>query len=120
MESWADIRMMPPGNPSRDDALSTTMGPGKVEVSQSGRGGSIHYREGSNTATFDWEFASPPALALIFGPTARTWDRRYPWAEGRQAEIFAFVAAEVVREKAAGAGIEIDLGSGTISLHTPS
>jgi len=90
-----------------------------VEISQSGRGGSIYYREGNNSASFDWEFASPPALALVFGPKSEAWDRRYPWAGGRQAEIFDFVASEVVRQKAAGAGIEIDLEGGIISVFSP-
>jgi len=92
---------------------------GKVEISQSGRGGSIYYRETDNTATFDWEFAMPPALVLVFAPKSSEWDRRYDWARGRQQEIFAFVAAEVVRQKAEGSGIDIDLESGTISILMP-
>ena len=51
-------------------------------ISTSGRGGSVYYREGDNTAVFDWEFGAPPALALIFGANAEAWDRRYPWRLG--------------------------------------
>ncbi|HUL08377.1 MAG TPA: hypothetical protein VLV76_18775 [Candidatus Acidoferrum sp.] len=87
-----------------------------VEITQSGRGGSITYREGANAAGFDWEFGASPAIALIFGPTAEVWDRRYPWAAGRQAEICDFVASEAVRQQANGAHFEVDLESGTISV----
>src|SRR5262245_21868223 len=87
-----------------------------AEITTSGRGGSIRYREGETTAAFDWEFAASPAMALIFGPTAAVWDLRYPWAAGRQAEIYAFVGAEAVRQKAAEARFEVDLERGTISV----
>lgn len=87
-----------------------------VEISNSGRGGSIYYREDNNTAVFDWEFAASPALALIFGPNAEVWDRRYPWAAGRQAEIYRFVGEEAIRQKASGYKLEIELDSGTITI----
>src|SRR5262249_4064685 len=87
-----------------------------VEITTSGRGGSIHYREGENAATFDWEFGASPAIALIFGPTAEFWDRRYPWAAGRQAEVYDFVGAEAVRQGAPEGRFEVDLASGTISV----
>jgi len=87
-----------------------------VDITQSGRGGSITYREGGNAAAFDWEFGASPAIALIVGPTAEVWDRRYPWAAGRQAEIYDFVASEAARQQAEGAQFEVDLESGTISV----
>ncbi len=103
--------------PRRDPRATGPSAPGAtVEIATSGRGGSIHYREGGNTAAFDWEFAASPAIALIFGPTAQAWDQQYPWAAGRQAEIYDFVGAEVVRQKAEGARCEVDLESGTISV----
>ena len=46
-----------------------------VDIIQSGRGGTIYYREGANVALFDWEFAGGNALALIFGTKAEAWDR---------------------------------------------
>jgi hypothetical protein len=90
-----------------------------VEVTTSGRGGAIYYREGGHTVSFDWEFALPPALALIMGPAAPVWDRAHPWAAGRQAEICQFVAAEVVRQKAPGSTFNIDLDTGSIELISP-
>jgi hypothetical protein len=91
----------------------------RVEISDGGRAGTITYREGLHTASFDWEFAISPALAIINGPGAAHWDRLCPWAAGRQEEIFEHVAREVVRQKAAGCRPEIDLATGTITLLEP-
>jgi len=88
----------------------------KVEITTSGRGGSILYREGDQTVNFDWEFALPPALTLIFGSTAKHWDANYPWASGRQEEIYNFVAEEVVRQKAPGCIYEVDFDTGTLTI----
>jgi hypothetical protein len=87
-----------------------------VEIEQSGRGGSIYYREDKHSITFGWEFASPPALALIFGPTSQVWDSAHPWAAGRQREIFELVGAEVVRQKAPGYYFDYDVESGLMSI----
>lgn len=87
-----------------------------VEIEQSGRGGSIYYREDENSITFGWEFAMPPALALIFGPTSQVWDSAHPWAVGRQREIYEFVGAEVVRQKAPGYFFDYDVESGLMSI----
>jgi hypothetical protein len=88
----------------------------KVEISSSGGGGSIYYREGENTADFDWEFAASPALALIYGANSETWGQCYPWAAERQAEVFDFVAQEAVRQQAPSCGLEIDLEGGNITI----
>lgn len=88
----------------------------QVEISNGGRAGSVTYREGGHSVSLDWEFALSPALAIISGPSSRNWDRRCPWAAGRQAEIFEHVASEVVRQKASGCGYEIDLASGVITV----
>ena len=88
----------------------------RVDISDGGRAGSITYREALHSASFDWEFALSPALAMITGPKARDWDRLCPWAAGRQEEVFAYVASEVIRQKAAGCTPEIDLDAGVITL----
>ena len=90
-----------------------------VDISTSGRGGSIYYREGEQRIAFDWEFALPPAIVLIVGPKSDGWDSAYPWASGRRAEIFDFVGAEVVRQQVAGGGFEVDLESGVIEVLRP-
>ena len=92
------------------------MTPGVVEISNGGRAGSVTYREGRHAVSLDWEFALSPALAVISGPSSRDWDRAFPWAAGRQAEIFEHVASEVVRQKAPGCRYEINLASGVITV----
>jgi hypothetical protein len=92
---------------------------GTVEITDSGRGGSVSYHEGANVASFDWEFALPPALALIFGPGSKVWDRVCPWAVGRQVEIYQQVAREVLRQKASGCTFELDLEAGVITVLSP-
>lgn len=83
---------------------------GSVEITQTGPGGAILYQEDRFSVHFSWEFASPPALALIFGPPARSWEG------ARQAEIYDFVAAEIVRQQAPGRAYEIDLEAGVITI----
>ncbi|HLY62039.1 MAG TPA: hypothetical protein VKV95_14955 [Terriglobia bacterium] len=87
-----------------------------VEITTSGRGGSILYKDGDKAIKFDWEFALPPALALIFGHTSQHWDKNFPWASARQEEIYKYVAEEVVRQKAPESAYEIDLDSGTLTI----
>ncbi len=95
------------------------MTPGRnssVEIIDSGRGGRLLYHEAGNFIRFDWEFAAGPTLALIFGPPAGGWDETYPWASGRQAEIYALVGAEIIRQKAPGFGCAFDLATGDMSI----
>jgi hypothetical protein len=88
----------------------------RVEITDGGRAGSITYREGLHTVPFSWEFAISPALAIINGPTAREWERLGGWAAGRQEEIFQHVAGEVIRQKASGHTVDLDLEAGTITV----
>jgi hypothetical protein len=87
-----------------------------VEIEQSGNGGAIIYREGENSVRFGWEFAMPPAIALLFGPSALRWSHFGAWATGRQAEVFATVGAEVVRQKSPGGDFTADLDTGMIEI----
>ena len=87
-----------------------------VEITQSGRGGSIYYHEGTRTISFDWEFAASPALVLICGPSEAVWDQMHIWAAGRQNEIYNLVAEGVIRQKAPGYRFVADLTNGTITI----
>ena len=87
-----------------------------VTILQDGPGGSIIFREADHEVRFSWEFAMPPAVALIFGPTAQQWSHLAGWAAGRQAEIFATVASEVIRQKAPGCGSSADLETGIMEI----
>jgi hypothetical protein len=90
---------------------------GTVEIIQNGRGGSILYYEDRVLVRFSWEFAgSPEALVLVFGSPARAWNEDYPTAQGRQAEIYDAVSAEIVRQKAPGSLCKIDLEDGVITV----
>jgi hypothetical protein len=91
-----------------------------VDIIDSGRGGSIHYNEGHDSVVFSWEFALRPVLALIFGPPAARWDTHYPWAAGRQREIFDRVAQNVLQRKANGCLARADSASGIIEIVEPS
>jgi hypothetical protein len=87
-----------------------------VEITEQGRGGRISYREGEHVITFDWDFAMSPALALLWGPKQAGWDEALPWAAGRQREIFEFVGADVVRQKASGGSYEYNLVTGDLTI----
>ena len=87
-----------------------------VDVTISGRGGGVTYREGDHRIEFDWEFAMSPAVALIWGPKRAEWDGLYPWAIGRQAAIYDVVGGEVVRQKASGGAFEYDLELGHLTI----
>jgi len=87
-----------------------------VEITQTGRGGSIFYHEGTRTISFDWEFAASPALVLICGPSEAVWDQMHIWAAGRQEAIFGLVAEEAIRQKAPGYRFVADLANGTITI----
>ena len=88
----------------------------RVEITTSGRGGTISYREGRNLASFDWEFGGGDALAILIGPKSEHWDLQNPWATGRQAEIYEFVGAEVIRQQAPGYSADIDLANGFVTI----
>lgn len=88
----------------------------RVEITQSGRGGSIHYSEGEHRLTFHWEFGGSHVVVLIFGPAAAHWAAQAPWAAGRQEAVFDHVAREVLRQQLPGGGYSVDLKSGTIEI----
>jgi hypothetical protein len=87
----------------------------EVKIVQRGRSGLISYSEGVETVVFDWEFGGS-VVALIWGTKKLVWDRSHPWAAGRQAEVYAVVAKEVIRQKAPNSEFEINLDSGMITI----
>jgi hypothetical protein len=83
----------------------------KVEIEQTGRGGTITYTEDGGSLLFDWEFAI--GGADVFVTTPELWDancrsRNAAWAEGRRQEILERVAEEVRRQKATSATLSIE------------
>ena len=87
-----------------------------VTVETIGKGGMIHYREGSNSLSTDWEFGAGKTLAIIFFPRRMTWDRDHPWATGRMDEIWTRIAQEVIRQKAPGCESHFDERDGNIYI----
>ena len=87
-----------------------------VDIEISGRGGGMTYRESDHTVSFSWEFGMAPEIVLIWGPKRAGWDSQYPWAAGRQAAIFDFVGAEVVRQKVPDGAFESDLDQGFLTI----
>jgi hypothetical protein len=87
-----------------------------VVLASEGRGGSIGYFEQGRRIGFSWEFAMPPALALVFGPSARAFEHEAPWAAGRRAEVYDTVGREVVRQQAPGGSFVVDLEAGMIEI----
>lgn len=78
----------------------------ELEIEQSGRGGSITYKEEDKRAVFGWEFSM--GGVTIFVPTLEQWDNEFPWAAGRRAEVLLRVAEGVKWRKAPTATYEID------------
>jgi hypothetical protein len=86
-----------------------------VTITELGRCGYVHYFEGKNEVVFDWELGVT-VIALIWAAPARAWDEKYPWAAGRQARIFEFVAQEVIRQKAPVSKFLVDTQKGQITI----
>jgi hypothetical protein len=81
----------------------------KVQITQSGRGGSIHYVEGLlHRISFDWEFGGGNAVAMVFTPSSEQWGSFGNWAQGRRDEIIKRTTDEVIRQKASNCVAEIE------------
>ena len=83
----------------------------KIDIEQSGRGGTIIYSEDAGSLSFDWEFATNGAD--MFVPNPQQWDancrsRDAGWAQGRRQEILERVAEEVRRQKATSPVVTIE------------
>jgi hypothetical protein len=87
----------------------------RVDITEEGRGGHVHYREAAGTISFYWEFGGI-AVAILSFDSETQWEKKHPWATGRRAEILERVAAEVIRRKAPSCHGEIDERSGSIEI----
>jgi hypothetical protein len=72
----------------------------RVEISESGRGGMIHYHAGDRSITFHWEFGGGYTVALIFVPDEATWEGQTGFPLANRMRILDFTAQEVLKQKA--------------------
>jgi hypothetical protein len=87
-----------------------------VEITASGRSGSVKCHEPSGCISFYWEFGAGDTVAIIWIEDLAVWNSRYRWAVERRREILERVAYEVVRQKAATCRADIDDGNGYIYI----
>jgi len=87
-----------------------------VVIEQSGRYGTVNYREADGSIPMSWEFGGNDVVAIIYFENESVWRTRYPWAAARRSEVLQRVADEVIRQRAPGCQAEIDGQSGWINL----
>ena len=97
-------------------ASNSTSNQWSVTIAQSGRSGSITYRESAGSMPFYWEFGGSDAVAIIWIEKPPVWSSRYPWAVERKHEILERVADEVIRQKASACSADIDEQNGYIYI----
>jgi hypothetical protein len=98
----------------------SSSGQWSVEVVESGRSGSIKYRESAGSISFYWEFGGGDTVAIIWIDDLALWSTRYPWAIDHRRAILERVAHEVVRQKAPSCRADIDEKGGYIYVREPA
>jgi hypothetical protein len=79
----------------------------QITITESGRSGSISYREGTLELHFDWEFGGT-CLAVITGESLRRLRDTGGLSAEQAREILEFVAQQAVAQKAPGHPFDID------------
>jgi hypothetical protein len=77
-----------------------------VDIQDRGRCGFIEYREGA--AVVEWEFGGGDVVVTVMSPSPLEWDRRYPWAAGRQRAILERIGTAIIERKAHGCRVDFD------------
>jgi len=91
-----------------------------IKIVESGRSGSIEYRDSAGQMSFYWEFGGGDTVAIIWGGDLASWKSRYPWAIDQRRTILERVAREVINQKAPRCRSEIDEKAGYIYIREPS
>ena len=89
-----------------------------IDVTTSGRSGRIHFRDGENAHTFDWEFGGRNVVVTIYVPRPAVWTTVTPWPLERRTEILTRMATDVANQKCAGCAIEVT--DGWVNLLEPT
>ena len=71
-----------------------------VGIEETGRNGSVTYRDAAGSLSFYWEFGGGDTVATLEVGTESEWRSRPPWAAARRTEILRRIADEVIRQKA--------------------
>jgi hypothetical protein len=87
-----------------------------VVIEESGRSGSVIYREAAGAIVCPWEFSGGEAVVAVRVGTAAEWLRSHPWTVGRREEILGRIAAEVIRQRAPSCTTRLDESSGWMSV----
>jgi len=87
-----------------------------VTITESGRTGSVVYREAGGELSFSWEFGGRDVVAIVQPSDAASWRNPASWVAARRAAILRFVADELIRQKAPSCRAEIDETAGSIVL----
>jgi hypothetical protein len=72
----------------------------QVDIVTKGRDGNVIYHEGSDSASFYWEFGGGDVVAIIHLGPASDWSKRFPWAAERRADVLNRMVNDVIRQKA--------------------
>ena len=90
-----------------------------VKIVESGRSGSIEYRDSAGRMSFYWEFGGGDTIAIIWVGDLASWSKKYPWAIDDRRMILERVAHEVIRQKAPTCRADIDEKDGYIYICEP-
>jgi hypothetical protein len=80
----------------------------EVEVISHGRSGLVHYREGGNAHTFDWDLGGGDVILVVYVPTPAAWDAAVPWAARRRTEVLERLARILCRQQFPRGRFEIE------------
>ncbi len=76
----------------------------QVSYSDGGRSGTIHYTSAETCFDLWYEFAMPPAIALIGIPEPRYWEAQTKTPLSQRIAILEFIGGQVITDKLAGEG----------------
>lgn len=71
----------------------------RVSYEQEGRGGTVIFQQDDIILRFSWEFGGGKALALIFVPSAETWENETGLPLERRESILDFVGWRVIADQ---------------------
>jgi hypothetical protein len=87
----------------------------QVTIEESGRSGSIWYREGSYQVRFDWEFGGS-CLAIIWSQELLAAVQSGSITPDRARQILDFVAEQTIAQKANNSKFKIDAETCDITI----